>query len=167
MIAFTNLNYSTFNFIAVRFEPLYNQFTPYSRDGRIVLKEIRGRYRRPRSLDSRGCLALVLSHIRCRGSINIQCLLFGLTRSPALKFLKFGRRILVKVLRSIPGAAIRMPSIGDIRIFQQIIANRFPSLEGVWFVMDGLKIPVQAAGIYSTQLLFHNRWLHAHFITNV
>ena len=38
MIAVTGLNYAAFNFLAVRFEQLYNAYTPYSRDGRITLK---------------------------------------------------------------------------------------------------------------------------------
>ena len=62
MITFTGLDYPTFNFLAVEFEVLYNMYTPYSRNGKIILKRQVGRFRRPRSLDSRGCLALVLAY---------------------------------------------------------------------------------------------------------
>ncbi len=59
MITLTNLNYPSFNYLAVKFEELFNLYTPYSINGRIKLKRQRARFHRPRSLDSRGCLALV------------------------------------------------------------------------------------------------------------
>jgi len=57
-------------------------------------------------LDSRGCLTLVLLDGRIRGNINVQFMLFGITRSPACSFLNFVRRLLVKVLRGLPGISV-------------------------------------------------------------
>jgi hypothetical protein len=76
-----------------------------------MLKRQRGRFRRPRSLDSRGCLALVLSYNRTRGSMYALSLLFGVTGTVLALFLKFGRRLLLKVLKSEPGAKVQMPSL--------------------------------------------------------
>jgi len=166
MITFTGLDYGSFHFLAIRFEELYNKYTPYSRDGRILIKPIR-RYFRPRSLDGRGCLALVLAYGRSRGNINILCMLFGIINTIGSLWIRYGRRLLLKILVTLPGSKVQMPSMGDIRIFQDIIAEKYPTLQGCWFVMDGLKIPIEAAKKYSTQILFYNGWQHAHFITNL
>lgn len=167
MITFTGLNYASFHFIAIRFEALYNKYTPYSRDGRVRIKPTRGRYFRPRSLDSRACLALVLAFGRSRGNINLICMLFGVIKTVGSLWIRFGRRLLLKILWGIPSSRVRMPSLGDIRIFQDIINSRYPTLQDVWFVMDGLKITIEAADDYSSQLLFYNAWQHGHFITNL
>jgi hypothetical protein len=43
------------------------------------------------------------------------------------------------------------------------VAN-FPDLEGVWCVMDGLKIPIQKPANEETQNAYYNGWLNDHFI---
>jgi len=94
-------------------------------------------------LDSRGCLGMVLSHLRSRDSLNWLCLLFGTTNTVTTLFLKFGRRLLLLVLKNIPATYVTMPSLEDIREYQEIVAQRFPTLDGVWFVMDGLRLSIQ------------------------
>jgi hypothetical protein len=37
MITLTGLDYPSFHFLAAEFEILYNRYTPYSRNGKIVL----------------------------------------------------------------------------------------------------------------------------------
>ena len=106
MITLTNLDYPSFNYLAVKFEELYNLYTPYSMNGRIKLKRQRARFRRPRSLDSRACLGLVLCFNRTRGSLHALSLLFGITSSVLSLYLKFGRRLLLKILKSEPGAKV-------------------------------------------------------------
>ncbi len=44
MITFTGLDYPTFNFLAVEFEVLYNMYTPYSRNGKIIMKHQQGSF---------------------------------------------------------------------------------------------------------------------------
>jgi hypothetical protein len=48
MITLTGLDYPSFNYLSAKFEDLYNEYTPYSHSGRIILKRQRGRFRRPR-----------------------------------------------------------------------------------------------------------------------
>jgi len=167
MVTFTGLNYAAFHFLSLKFEPLYNAYTPYSTSGKIVLKRVNRRFRRPRSLDGRGCLALVLAHLRSKGSLNILSQLFGTTGSVTSLFLRFGRRLLLTILRKIPAAKICMPPLGDIREYQRIVAERYPSLEGVWFFMDGLKLRLQKPVVGSIQRIFYSGWLCQHFISNV
>jgi len=167
MICFTGLNYAAFNYLSVMFEELYNKYTPYSRSGFIVLKKRVNRYRRPRSLDSRGCLALVLAHLRSRGSLNWLCMLFGTTYSVTQLFLRFGRRLLLLVLKNIPATKVTMPSEEDIREYQVIVAERFPTLDGVWFVMDGLRLSLQKPNVGEIQSKFYTGWKKDHTVNNV
>jgi len=94
-------------------------------------------------------------------------MLFGVIKTVGSLWIRFGRRLLLKILWGIPSSRVRMPSLGDIRIFQEIITSRYPTLQDVWFVMDGLKMAIGAADDYSSQLLFYNHWQHGHFITNL
>ena len=41
------------------------------------------------------------------------------------------------VLKSDPDAAIRPPTIEKLREYQEAIAEKYPSLNGVWCTMDG------------------------------
>jgi len=66
-------------------------YTPYSRNGKIILKPHQARFRQPRSLDSRGCLALVLTYTQTRGTTFVLCMLFGITGTTASLFIRFGR----------------------------------------------------------------------------
>ena len=167
MITLTGLDYPSFNFLSVKFEELYSEYTPYSSSGRIILKRVRGRFRRPRSLDSRGCLALVLSYNRTRGSTYALSLLFGVTGTVLALFLKFGRRLLLKVLKSEPGAKVQMPSLDEIEQFKSIVIDRYPSLEDAWCVMDGVKLLLETSGSNRIQECFYNGWTHDHYVSNV
>ncbi len=40
----------------------------------------------------------------------------------------------------------------------------FPDLQGVWCVMDGLKIPIQKPADDEMQNAYYNGWLHDHFV---
>ncbi len=44
MITLTGLDYPSFHFLSVDFEVLYNRYTPYSQNGKIVLKRQNGRF---------------------------------------------------------------------------------------------------------------------------
>jgi len=147
MICFTGLNYASFNYLSVMFEELYNKYTPYSRSGKIILKRRVNKFRRPRSLDSRGCLGLVLTHLRSRGSFNLLCILFGTTNTVTALSIRFGRRLLLLVLKNVPSAYVSMPSLEDIREYQRIIEEKYPTLADVWFVMDGLRLSMKKPGI--------------------
>jgi hypothetical protein len=125
-----------------------SEITPYSNSGRVILKRRPSYYTRPRSLDSRGCLGLVLSHLRSQGPLQSLCLKFGTTNSVADLFLRFGRRLLLKILKHLPGAQVRMPPVGDIRVFQGSVEAKYPLLRDVWFCVDGLKLRLQKPGNY-------------------
>jgi len=105
--------------------------------GQIILKRHNVRFCRPCSLDGRGCLALVLAYNRTRGSTFALSLLFGTMGSVTSLFLKFGHRLLLKVLKAEPRAKVQRPSLEEIDEFKSIIMGRYPSLVDVWCVLDG------------------------------
>ena len=60
-----------------------------------------------------------------------------------------------------------LPSPAEVEHFKEIILQNFPDLNGVWCMMDGLKIPIQASGDRKTQNEYYNGWLHDHFVNAV
>jgi hypothetical protein len=143
MITLASLDYPSFHFLAVEFEILYNRYTPYSRNGKIMLKHQHGHFCQPRCLDSRGCLAMVLAFLITCGGTLILSMLFGITGSVVSLFLRFGWRLLIKFLKSLDGAKVLMPSLDEIKEFKQIVVSQYPSLQDVWFVVDGLKLTLE------------------------
>jgi hypothetical protein len=45
-----------------------------------------------------------------------------------------------------------------------MVATNYPALEGVWCIMDGLKIQIEKSGDDSTQNACYNGWLLDHFV---
>jgi hypothetical protein len=55
---------------------------------------------RPRQLDAEGCLGLVLMWYCTRGAVSRSlCIMFGLTLTVMLHWLKFGKRVLLSILQ--------------------------------------------------------------------
>jgi hypothetical protein len=94
-------------------------------------------------------------------------IIFGMTGTPLSTYLRFGRRILIEVLKAEPLAAIKKPSIDMIRTFQEVIRQKHPALDGVWCCMDGFKLYLQQAGDSNTQNRFYNGWTHDHYVPSV
>ena len=92
---------------------------------------------------------------------------FGLTMTNLSKYLRFGRRIVIEVLKNDEYARIAVPSPEKINEYKGAIAAKYPSLENVWSAMDGVKTPLQQAGSTKQQSYFYNGWKHGHFITSV
>jgi len=69
-ITFTGLDYATFEYLLSKFQPLYQRYSPYSVNGKIVRVLHRdGMPGRKRSLDAPSCLGLVLGYTRTKGSL--------------------------------------------------------------------------------------------------
>lgn len=167
LITLTGLDHHAFRYILQRFEPIYSQFTPYGPAG-FAIASLHGSTRgRPRSLDAAQCLGLVLAWSRTRGSEFILCMMFGITASVCSLFIRFGRRILIRVLVADRQAAIRIPSTTDIRRYQDAIHRKYNHLHDVFGVMDGLKLYLQQSGHYIMQNMFYNGWKHDHYVGNV
>jgi hypothetical protein len=171
MITFTGLDFPSFNFLSVPFEVLYNTYTPWpdkvSDCGKLLRKRKYGVFNRPRSLDSRGCLALVLAHLRTRGCLIALGQKFGIIYTITCKYLRFGRRLFITVLKSIRGARIAMPCPEDVELFKTVVSSKYPMLHDVWFVVDGLKLTIAEPTIGHIQRRFYNGWTADHEVSSV
>ena len=97
----------------------------------------------------------------------VLCLLFGITGSVASLFLRFGRRILLKILAKDDQAAIKMPSVDEMASFQEAIGSKYSMLKDVFCVFDGLKLTLEQSGDFVIQNMFYNGWTHDHYVGNV
>jgi hypothetical protein len=165
MITLLGFDVATFEWLREKFDPIYTSHSPFiAKDGTIV--PIRGNGR-PRLMTGADCLALNLAWSRLRGSMTALSVIFGMTASSVSMYLRFGRRLIIRILIKEPDAAICVPSVQKIREYQAAIALKHPSLDGVWCTMDGLKLYLQQSGNVIIQNMFYNGWTHDHYVSAV
>lgn len=165
LITMTGIDQRAFRYLLPRFNTDYIRFSPYGKDCRIVLRT--ANQGRPRTLGADACLGLVLSWYRTRGSCFVLCILFGITASVCHLFLRFGRRILVRILKKDSLARVTPPDDEEVKFLQRIIAEKYPLLSDVYAVADGLKLLLQQSGDSVIQNMFYNGWTHDHYVSNI
>jgi len=133
-------------------------------NGKIVTVRNQDGPGRPQLFDAPSCLGLVLGYTRTKGSLFSLQMIFGATHSVLALFLSYSIKLLYKVLKEEPTARIEMPSVEEIREYQEVISSHFPVLNHTWCVVDGLNIPIQKSGDEATQNAYYNGWLHGHFV---
>ena len=94
-------------------------------------------------------------------------MIFGLTGAVTSVYLRFGRRLLLMILKREKGAKITMPTEQKIKEYMVSIAERHPKLDGVWCTMDGLKLLLEQAPESIIENRFYNGWTHDHYVGNV
>ena len=94
-------------------------------------------------------------------------MIFGMNRSSVSMYLRFGRRLVIRILSKEPDAAIKIPSVDKIREYQASIAAKHLSLEGVWCTMNGLKLYLEQSSEAVIQNMFYNGWTHDHYVAAV
>ncbi len=113
LITLTGLDFATFNWLSPKFSILDDTHSPFDDpDGRIVrpldnLPVNQGG--RPRMLSGADCLGLCLAWTRTRGSVMV--IIFGMTGTSVSMYLRFGRRILIEVLKAEPLASKRRQAL--------------------------------------------------------
>lgn len=108
---------------------MYLTFSPYAANGQFKIRKLpvrETRKGRPQSLSAVQCLGFVLAWGRCRGSEMVLSLLFGVTTSVSSFFLRFGRRILVRVLSQDSRAKVQMPADAEIQEFNRPFSENIP-----------------------------------------
>ena len=167
MVTATGLDHRTFEYVLASFKPLYDMHTVDKVTGEIRTRKKKGG--RPRLLDAAACLGLTLMWTRTQGSDWALSMKFGTTGTPTSFWLRFGRRVLVTVLRMLPEGIIRLPNEVELEEYVAAIADRHPTLgqERVWGAMDGLKLMLQRSGDFKIQTLHYNGWTHDHYVTNL
>ena len=158
LITMTGLDHRAFRYLLPRFNTDYIRLSPYGKDGRIVLRT--ANQGRPRTLGADACLGIVLSWYRTSGSCFVLCIIFGITASVCHLFLRFGRRILVRILKKYSLARVTPPDDEEVKFLQRIIAEKYPLLSDVYAVADGLKLLLLQSGDSVIQNMFYNGWRH-------
>ena len=162
LITATGLSYYAFEYLLSKFTWYFENYTPFN--GRVTKRANMGRRRRINAID---CLGLVLVWTRTKGSVYSLQMTFGLSMTNLCEYLRFGRRIIVQVLKSDEYARVAIPSAEKIEEYKAAIAEKYPVLENVWATMDGLKLRIQQASTTEKQALYYNGWKHDHFVTAV
>ena len=168
MITVTGLDKPCFLELLKDFEPIFRTHSPCG-DGdgslrRLSETETRGK---PRSIKAHACLGLTLFWTRTACHYWTMATYFGLTSSPCEKWLRFGKRVLLHVLKQRDDSKIRMPNEDKLREYVSCIEHQYPALNNVAFVGDGLKIPLEKASDKIKQNAYYNGWKGDHYITNL
>ena len=166
MITLTGLDMATFQWLNSLFHPMFQMYSPFvGEDGKIRIKQIgKGR---PRFIDSKDCLGLILAWSRLRGSTISLQMIFGMTATNVSVYLRFGRRLVIRILHKHPEAKLGIPSDEKIKQYQEAIGSRHKNLKNVWCTMDGLKLLLEQAPDCVIQNNFYNGWTHDHYVTSV
>ena len=112
IITVSGFDHRTFSYLLNKFTPLFNRYSPYSNNNGHLIRQLRNngsRGGRPRTLDPCSCLGLVLCFTRTKGALTVLQLVFGLSYSVLCLFLKFGIRLLTKILLREDGAKVTYP----------------------------------------------------------
>ena len=141
LITLCGFDHTSFNALHDLFKDAYGKYTPYGKSG--MIKRLKKKTRRPRLLTSVQCLALALAWSRTRGSLMVLQIIFGLTPGHLSLWLRFARRLIIKVLKGDERAKVRMPTDEERQEFIQAIEAKYPALKDCWGAMDGLKLLVQ------------------------
>jgi hypothetical protein len=165
LVTLCGFDHQSFASLHALFVVPFENYSPYSSDGRIHRRP--ARRRRRRLITSVQCLALVLAWTRTRGQYAVLQLIFGFTKAHLSLWLRFGRRVLTKILRNNPHAQVRIPTDEEIAEFEAVITEKYPALEHCWGAMDGLKLRLGRSGNDQTQNMFFNGWTHDHYVSNL
>lgn len=145
LITLCGLDHRPLYELPLLFEPVYNNFSPYSAYIR-VRGLLKGRFGGPKSMNALQCFTMYLARTRGQGTREWLCLEFGVRRIVADIFMCFARRILVRTVRSQAEAAIKIPSFDEIVRFKQDISDKHPLLHDAFCLEDGLKVRLQQSG---------------------
>jgi hypothetical protein len=169
MITLTGFDFNAFNTVCSKFEPVFDAYSPFGKDDNVTITLKISKRGRKRNISAKDCLGLVLAWTRTRGSLAVLQMIFGMTMTNLSTYLRFGRRIVIEVLKNDPMAAIRLPSSDEIHRFMNAISEKHPNLgaEKVWCTVDGLKLMLEQAPNSIIQERFYNGWTYDHYVTNI
>jgi hypothetical protein len=164
MITLTGLDYPAFLYLCQKFAPIFDTYSPFGyRNGDEVLIN-KAKTGRKRVIRPEDCLGLCLAWTRTRGSLNVLQLIFGMTMSNVWSYLRYGKRIVIEVLKNDDLAKISLPSAEKVGEYCAAVKRRHHDLDMVWSTMDGIKLTLQVASSDDVQRMFYNGWTHGHYV---
>ncbi len=93
----------------------------------------------------------------------VLCLIFGVTDSVCKLFLRFGRLILLEMLKHDSLVAVRMPCFSETISFLGAVNMKYPLLKNAYCIMVGLTLRPEQLGNDTIQTMFYIGWQHDHF----
>ena len=143
LITVTGFDHDCFAYLLEKFEPLFFRYTPWCSkhsgvDGanyrKLKVDENRGKKR----IVTASCiLGLTLAWFRFRGAEFVLQGWFGLTGTQCNVWLRFGRRMLLKILLADPDAQVKFPDNQKIAELQEAIGSKYPTLKDVFCLLMG------------------------------
>lgn len=82
-------------------------------------------------------------------------------------FVRFGRRILLRVLSGNFNALIKIPTYDEIQSYKAATKAKYSLLDDTFSVEDDVKICLEQCGDVVIHNMSFNRWQHDHFVRNV
>jgi hypothetical protein len=164
MITLTGLDYPAFLYLCQKFAPIFDTYSPFGyRNGDEVLIN-KAKTGRKRVIRPEDCLGLCLAWTHTRGSLNVLQLIFGMTMSNVWSYLRYGKRIVIEVLKNDDLAKISLPSAEKVGEYCAAVKRRHHDLDMVWSTMDGIKLTLQVASSDDVQRMFYNGWTPRHYV---
>jgi hypothetical protein len=122
---------------------------------------------RPSTVTSESCLGIVLSYYRTMSQEYLLAVHFGLTHPRYNIWGRYGRRLLLECLTYCPLALPTFPSHTKIEEYKKAINDKYPALDNLYCVMDGLKLYVQCSGDPVVQERYYNGWTSGHYVNSL
>ena len=148
-----------------RFEPEYSRYSLVPIEGKYV--KVKDKSGRRRLINGEDCLGLVLVWSRTRGSLAFLQVIFGLSRTSVEVYLRFGKRLLIKLLSRDVNSKIGTPNRCRVESYMEAVREMHPALEGVGLSMDGLRLSSEAPGSFVAQNNYYNGWKHNHCVASI
>ena len=154
LITTTGLDFNVFKELKQRFEPEYSRYSLVPIEGKYV--KVKDKSGRRRLINGEDCLGLVLVWSRTRGSLAFLQVIFGLSRTGVEVYLRFGKRLLIKLLSRDVNSKIGTPNRCRVESYMEAVREMHPALEGVGLSMDGLRLSSEAPGSFVAQNNYYN-----------
>jgi len=155
LITATALDFSVFDELTAKFEAIYTQYSLVPVEGKYVKLKHTNRGR-PRLINREVCLGLVLVWSRTRESFSFLQLIFGLSRTGIEVYLRFGKKLLIKLLFVDINSKIGMLSRSRVEACKDAFEDRLPLLEDVILSMDDLRLCADAPDNFVEQNNYYN-----------
>ena len=169
MIILTGFDCASFTSLCAIFAPIFDYYTPFVPSGTLCFESEKQKDKeRKGKICPEDGLGLVLAWTKTRGSLMALQLILGMTYSNLDDYLKFGKWIIVMVVRNDKQASVNIPNSEQIEEYKaMVLRSRHPFLTDVWCTMDGLKLTLEQSGNALSQERFYNGWTHDHYGSSV
>jgi hypothetical protein len=125
-ITILGLTKKIFDELILLFEPIFLNYSPHNSDNHITMINNSLKYGggRPRKINARSCLGLVLTYFRFTGAIYILQGWFGLTATSISVWFWFGLCIFNSILQNDENSKVEMPIDEQINVYKELLKKK-------------------------------------------